>query len=470
MRAASDLFQIFIILSSIYYMIYYKEKLFYMRIKYLPCVIPLIYLLFLSCSGKEQSERTGNKPDRPVFSPGESFRAEVEENILPYWMFKTTDPVNGGFYGVVSRKGRVENDASRTLVINARILWTFSEAYRLFNKEKYLYTATRAYHYLLDHFKDNKKGGFFWKNSHTGEVTDSSKHIYAQAFCIYGLSSYYQASGKTEALDEAKDMFKQIEKHAYDIHQGGYTEGFSAQWEETGYLIVGGNNLGAEKSMNTHLHIMEAYTALYRIWKDERLKHRLQDLIRLFMQKIVNSENHHFHMYFNKDFRVVSNAISYGHDIEGSWLLAEAAEVLGDEELEVSINKLSIQMARVVLNDALNDNGSLIYEAHPNGKTITDVSWWAQAETVVGFYNAYQLTGEEVFKEAAIDAWQFAKQYLVDQQYGDWFKTVKQNGEPYMNQVKVGPWKGPYHNSRMCFEMIRRITGEYVYQPKKARK
>ena len=386
------------------------------------------------------------------------FRQEVAENILPYWMFKAKDPVNNGFYGKVTRKGLIKKKSSRSLVINARILWTFSEAYQIFQKEKYLITANRAYQYLLSAFKDKKNGGFFWKVDYKGKPVDKTKRIYAQAFCIYSLANYYKASGKKASLQEAKKLFALLEEHAYDSKNGGYFEDYSPNWDLLDELVVGGEELEAEKSMNTHLHIMEAYTALFEVWKNNTLKHRLRELITLFTGTIINRENYHFHLYFDRDFSVKGNHISFGHDIEGSWLLREASEVLGDEELIDTVKNLSVQMARATLKEAFADSEGLVYEARPDKVIDNDIHWWAQAEAVVGFYNAYQVSGDEAFKNAALKSWQFIQNYITDKKYGEWYKKVSKNGEPYTDLLKIGPWKGPYHNSRLCFEMVRRLS------------
>ena len=393
-------------------------------------------------------------------SPGESvkdFREEVEENILPYWIMKTKDPVNGGFYGAISNKGKVNEQADRSMVLNSRILWTFSKAYQVFREEKYLLTARRAYRYLTEHFWDDEHGGFYWSVDYQGKTVDPSKQIYAEAFGIYSMAEYFKATGDKESLEKAKKTYRLMEKHSHDDKNGGYFEAFERDWTPSGDIRIGGKEMKTLKSMNTHLHVLEAYTNLYGVWRTDELEKRIREMTGIFLEHIINRENHHFHLYFNEEYEVLSEEISYGHDIEGTWLLYEAAEALRDNKLKEQIRKVALNMADATLEEGMDPDGGLIYEASPEGVTNPVKSWWSQAESVVGFYNAFQLSGREKYRKAAFKSWEFIRENLTDKQYGEWFRRVSREGERYPDDMKVSAWKGPYHNSRMCFEMIERL-------------
>jgi mannobiose 2-epimerase len=386
-----------------------------------------------------------------------SFRQEVKENILAYWIMKTKDPGKGGFYGAIANKGHVHQKANRSMVLNARILWSFSLAYKMFDEDKYLYTAQRAYNYVMKHFWDDKHGGFFWSVDYKGNKQDPKKQVYAEAFGIYALTEYYMATRDEESLEKAKATYRLLEKHAYDKEHGGYFEAYERNWELSDDLQLSEVDMNTLKSMNTHLHVLEAYTNLYRVWKDEQVKARLEEMITIFLEKIINRENYHFHLFFNEAYEVESSEISFGHDIEGSWLLYEAAEVLGNEALKERVKQVSLKMAGATLEEGVDPDGGMIYETHPDRVKDSDKHWWPQAEAVVGFYNAYQLSGEEKYKEAARKSWQFIQKHIVDKRYGEWFRRVSRDREVYQEDLKVSGWKGPYHNSRACFEMIRRL-------------
>jgi mannobiose 2-epimerase len=394
------------------------------------------------------------------------FRSEVEQevrhNILPFHIENLTDRDLGGFYGYLSNNLEVRKDAPRSLVQNSRLLWTYSQAYRVLKEPAYLDAASRAYRYVLDHFWDGEAGGLFWMLDYRGQPLEAIKMGYGQAFGIYGLTEYYLATGQPASLDKAIEIYRLLEKYTYDSRDKGYYEGCRRDWSPGGAMRLGGGDLEAHKSMNAHLHILEAYTNLLRAWDDAGLRAKLGELIQVMIAHIVDPDSGHFKLFFDERWRSKSNQISYGHDIEGSWLLVEAAEVLGDEELLPRVKKVALKMAHATYDEGVDADGGVYNEGDPTGITHPDKDWWPQAEAMVGFLNAYQLSRRPHFLEASLRSWEFIKTYIVDREYGEWFWGVTKAGAP-RDQEKAGPWKSSYHNSRACFEVMRRLdthTGE----------
>jgi mannobiose 2-epimerase len=367
------------------------------------------------------------------------------------------DAENGGYYGRIDGKGIVYPSADKGSVLNARILWTFSSAFRIYHKPEFLLCATRAKDYILDHFQDKKHDGVYWLLDNKGNRLDTKKQIYAQAFTLYALAEYYRATGDEIALKQAIIFYKIIEKHSFDEKLGGYFEAFSREWGEIGDLRLSTKDANEKKTMNTHLHVLEAYTNLYRVWKDDGLKRQLQALIEIFADKIVNSQTYHLNMFFTENWEDKTDLVSYGHDIESSWLLYEAAEVLGDHELASKIKGICIMITKAAC-EGLQSDGSLIYERFfENNHLDTDRHWWVQAEAVVGLFNTWQLTGDKSYQEKSVNAWNFIKNHIVDKSQGEWLWSVDAQMQPNREGDKAGFWKCPYHNARMCFEIIERI-------------
>ena len=383
---------------------------------------------------------------------------ELVNNILPFWMTKMIDSRNGGFYGRIDGSGKVYNEADKGCVLNARILWTFSAAFRILKDPNYLKTAERSKDYLLNHFFDKKNGGVFWLLDHNGNIKDGKKQIYAQAFAIYGLSEYYRVTNDGGCLDRAIDLFRLIEKYSYDNKLGGYFEAFSMEWGGLDDLRLSEKDANEKKTMNTHLHVLEAYTNLYRIWKDDFLKRQLLNLINVFTDKIINNQTFNLNMFFDEEWNDKTDLVSYGHNIESSWLIHEAAIVLGDESIKRKVEKTCIRIAEVSKEGIMAD-GSMIYEKYfKSGQTDSDRHWWVQAETVVGFLNAYTLSGKKEYLDLSLAAWRFISDHLVDMQNGEWYWSVNKNLQPNLKEDKAGFWKCPYHDSRMCVEIIERIN------------
>lgn len=383
----------------------------------------------------------------------------LTSNILPFWMEKMVDKEHGGFYGRITGEGELMPEAEKGAILNARILWTFSSAYRLLHRPEYLETATRAKRYLIDKFYDREFGGVYWSLNAQGEPLDTKKQIYALGFAIYGLSEYHRATGDEEALQVAISLFESIEAHSFDPVKNGYCEALSRSWEEIADMRLSAKDENERKTMNTHLHILEPYANLYRVWKDERLKKQLGNLIALFLDKILNAETGHLELFFDDDWHSKYHIISYGHDIEASWLLHEAALVLSDETLLQNQVEPMVEYIAAAADEGLQPDGSIIYETHlDKHHTDADRHWWVQAESVVGHANLYQYFGDEVMMQRALHCWQYIQQHLIDWEGGEWYWSIKADGTINRTDDKAGFWKCPYHNGRMCLELIERFS------------
>ena len=384
---------------------------------------------------------------------------ELTANILPFWMTHVVDRNNGGFHGAVTNDLCVLNDVPRTAVLCARILWTFSAAYRKLGVEDYLFMARWAGDYLARVFWDQDHGGVFWSVDHRGSPVVPRKHHYAQAFAIYGLAEYHRATGDLQSLELAQALFHLLEEHGHDILHHGYIEGSSQAWEALDDMRLSNREINCRKTMNTMLHILEAYTNLLRVWDDAHLRTQHSALIETFQRHIIDHRTGHFKLFFDDRWHSLSENESYGHDIEGSWLLLEAAEIQGDPQLLGRVRESVIALVEAVCRDGLDDDGSVFYEGGPQGLVDTGKSWWVQAEAMVGFYNAFELTDRSHFAQAAFRCWQYIRAKMVDRTHGGWFKRLRRDGTPDETCFKAGPWEDPYHQSRACLELIRRLGG-----------
>ena len=387
----------------------------------------------------------------------EEMQSVLTDNILPYWMTTMEDSTHGGFYGRMTGEEVLMPEAEKGAILNARILWTFSAAYRLLKREEYLEAATRAKCYLIEHFYDTKFGGIYWSVDYLGNPIDTKKQIYALGFAIYGLSEYYRATGHAEALTYAIHLFESIEAHSFDKEKNGYYEAFTREWGEIADMRLSEKDANERKTMNTHLHILEPYTNLYRVWKDDRLKKQLRNLIEIFIDKILNKETAHLELFFGDDWDSKYNIVSYGHDIEASWLIHEAAIELGDEELLKRVEPLVVRIADAA-TEGYTPHEGMIYERNlDNGHVDADRHWWVQAESVVGYLNIYQHFGKEEAFNKATDCWAFIQKHLLDKEHGEWFWSIRADGTTNRIDDKAGFWKCPYHNGRMCMEVIERF-------------
>ena len=395
--------------------------------------------------------------DRRLLELKEEMETEAQ-NLLGFWeKYAFSDDDNIVFHGAVDANLTPDLQANKHIVLTARLVWTFSYAYRLFGEMRYKEIAQRMYEYLVSHFIDREYGGVFWEVKADGTPHDTNKRTYGESFAIYALSEYYRTFGEQKALDEAIAIYECLEAHAYDKEHKGYYEALTRDWKYEQKEQVSNVNpySSACKTMNTHLHLLEAYTSLYRVWKDPGLKDSLVEQIEVMIEKIVNQNNWHYMLYFDRAWNSITPDISYGHDIEGSWLLWEAAECVGDEKLKEYVKPVSMKMAEAIYEEGWHDDGGIIYEYNPlNGKVLDFRSWWVQAEAVVGFFNAWQLTGDSKYLDAAERVWEFTKKEVIDHENGGWFSFAVSDGRP---TKRIDGWTCPYHNARMCYKIMERI-------------
>lgn len=389
-------------------------------------------------------------------------KTEIElelTNILSYWEENAVDEIHGGFVGKRDNDNMLIEESPKGSVLNSRILWTFSAAYQHSNNSSHLLLAQRAFDYIKNKFYDFEHGGIYWLVDHQGCVLDPKKQIYALAFAIYGLAEYFKISKDVEALQLAISLHNDIEKHAFDPIQNGYFEAFSREWQEISDLRLSDKDANEKKTMNTHLHILEAYTNLYRVWKNENLASQISNLLLVF-EKYIMDESYHLNLFMNEKWQKSQHIISYGHDIEASWLMLEAAEVLGDKNLINKFTEIAIKMADAAA-EGLDDDGSLKYEYNVSeNHVIKEKHWWVQAEALVGFLNAWQLTRDDKYKNYVQSLWVFIQKYILDKKNGEWYWGRNEDLSLMMNDDKLGIWKCPYHNSRACLEVINRLSSK----------
>ncbi len=389
-------------------------------------------------------------------------RDELEGNILPFWMNHAVDKENGGFFGLIDADLTAHRDAARSCVLNTRILWTYSAAARLLDG-KYRDMADRAFAYIADKFWDRDYGGLYWMVDYRGNPLSTRKQIYGQAFGIYAFAEYHRASGNRDSLELAKALFGLIEKHSRDFAGGGYTEALGREWRVLEDMRLSDKDLNCPKSMNTHLHVLEAYTNLLRVWREPALEKALVELLTLFMDRIVDASSGHLKLFFNEQWNSLSGHVSFGHDIEAAWLMVEAAETLGDEKLHARAKELSVGIGFAVHEQGLDRDGSVFYEADASGAIVdANKHWWVQAEAVVGLFNAYEISGNRMFLTATQRCWNYIVAKVVDRVHGEWHAKLTAAGVPLTlaedpDVCLAGPWKCPYHNARACFEMMRRL-------------
>ena len=388
-----------------------------------------------------------------------SMERELRENILPFWMKYMVDHQKGGFYGALTNDLQVRDGVERSLVLCARMLWTYSAAYRVWPEPSYLATAQHAWAYLREKFLDPAYGGMYWWLDCDGQPVNDRKQTYGQAFAIYGLSEFFRASRETSALDMARVLFEAVEQHAYDPIYQGYIEGCARDWSALSDMRLSKKEpFNAPKSMNTLLHVLEAYANLLTVWPDPCLKQSLRKLLEVYLARVIDPDTHFTRLFFEQDWTSLSDQISFGHDIETSWLLVEAAQHLGDPALIARTRGVAAAMAGAVYTRGLQQDGSLVHESTPRGIINRERHWWCQAEGVVGFINAYQITGDTGYLQAALRLWNFIRTHMIDHQHGEWYKVLDPDLIPLPGQVKAGPWEDPYHQSRACLEIIRRTS------------
>ena len=373
-------------------------------------------------------------------------------NILNYWSQNTVDEAFGGFVGRISHWNEVIPEASKGIILNSRILWSFSAASNFLKTAKYDAICKRAYNYLNNFFRDGDHGGVFWEVDFKGRPLNERKQVYAQTFTIYALSEYHILTGNMDARNWAIELFELLEVRAHDKDKLGYVEAFDKQWNAIEDMRLSEKDMNAAKTMNTHLHILEAYTSLLKIYDNDVLKKALVELIEIFQTKFLNDQ-HHYELFFDHSWKQLSSTVSFGHDIETSWLLLEASNQLDDSDLTDSLKHSAVAVADRFLTEGIDSDGSVMNERSGSGIIYTDRHWWPQVEALVGLKYAYDITGDEKYVQASLRIWSFVKAHLLDKKNGEWYFRVDHNGIPYTQEDKVSMWKAPYHTTRACILM-----------------
>jgi len=379
---------------------------------------------------------------------------ELTEHILPFWM-KLKDEQNGGFYGTVDFDLHTHKQADKGGIVTARFLWTFSAAYRVTKNKVYLEYADHLYDFLVNKVYDNKHLGLYWLVDYQGNPKDTRKHVYTQSFGVYALSEYYRATKNEEALKLAISLFELIEDKGFSKESNAYMEEFDREWNPAPNEMLSENGVLAEITMNTHIHVLEAYTNLYKAWPNQRLKERLNDLLAVHYHKIYDPNTKFLHVFFDKEWNSLLNMKSFGHDIEAAWLMDETIKVL--DRHDEAYTKMVVDIAYNIADYAMQDDGSLVNE-ELNGVVDPTRIWWVQAEAIVGFYNAFERTGDQRFLDLVHGLWEYTKKFIIDERaQGEWYWSVDEQGVPAQRNIG-DPWKGSYHNGRFCLEMMERMS------------
>jgi mannobiose 2-epimerase len=389
-----------------------------------------------------------------------NYRAGLERelnNILQYWARFAPDHSNGGFFGRIDNNNVADINAPRGAVLCSRILWTFSAAKNNGYGPEYISIADLAYQYITKHFIDDIYGGVYWTVDAKGNPLASKKQVYASAFALYGLSEYYRCNSNEKVKGAMLSLYRTLVNKAFDKTNGGYREAFARDWTHTGDQRLSGKDANERKSMNTNLHVLEAFANLYIVWPDEDLRMQIADLLEIFHTKIIDQQNGHLNLFFDDEWNVKPDVISYGHEIEAAWLLLEAAIIIENKNLIDVFEDISITLCDKA-TEGLDTDGGLWYEFDPQkSKLVKQKHWWPQAEAMVGYFSAWQINGEEKYLQRSLNSWKFVSSHILDREKGEWFWGVDEFNKPMITEDKAGLWKCPYHNGRACLELIRRI-------------
>ena len=384
--------------------------------------------------------------------------AAMLEDIIVFWK-GLRDNTHGGYYGYLSQELQLDKTAEKGCILNSRILWFFSEAAMLLEREDLRQEADHAYSFLMNRCLDQENGGVYWSMTYDGLPLDTTKHTYNQGFAIYALSSYHRLTGNQEALNTAKKLFALIEKHCTD--EIGYLEAFTRDWQPESNEKLSENGVMAEKTMKTLLHVFEGYSGLYKATKDSAVGKAMEWILDIYANKIWSPDLKRQLVFFDKEYNSIIDLYSYGHDIESSWLMDWGCRLLENPALTGKIAAINQEMAAAAYTAAWNHD-SLANECD-RGEVNEWRIWWVQAESVVGLTHQWQKTGDPVYAEAAARNFRFIREHLVDKRPGsEWFWCVDKFGAPIPGKPIVEPWKCPYHNGRMCMELIRRDPDIYV--------
>jgi len=392
----------------------------------------------------------------------EEMEFEFERHVIPFWKIMR-DKDCGGYYGKLEQDLKLDRSAEKGCVLNSRILWTFSNLYLFSKKQEYRIYAKGAYDFLMDHFVDKVWGGLFWSVSHDGDPEDTTKHIFNMAFAIYALASYYDATGDREALVTAYTLFETIEKSCRD--EGGYLEAFSRHFDNAANEKLSENGVMATRTMNTLLHLMEAYTELYRVDdidiynKRKYVREKLLPILEIFKDKIYNPEKKRLEVFFDADYNSLADITSYGHDIEAAWLFDRTVKILDVKRTDYDLSSISRELTENIFENVFKGHG---LPAESVGEDVnTTRIWWVQCEGIIGFLNGFSKSGELKYLDAVVSLWDYIKNTMVDKRPGsEWYAEINEDDIPVLNKPIVDEWKCPYHNVRMYIETIKRL-GSY---------
>ena len=384
------------------------------------------------------------------------FQEHLENNLIPFWN-RMKDEINGGFYGYADAKGNPDTKSVKGVILNSRILWFYASAYQLLRKPELLEMADHAYRFLVDYCFDSQYGGVYWSVNYDGTICDDTKHTYNQAFAIYALSAYYQASKRKEALNLAYVLYRVIEEKCRD--SSGYLEAFRRDFTPSSNEKLSENGVIAERTMNTLLHVLEAYSELYHADPFYEVGDSIRSILRLFETKIYDSEKQICDVFFDIDYHSLIDLESFGHDIETSWLIDRGCSVLEDKAYQKEMKPMINGLAEAAYRNAFDKRQNALNNEREGNNIDSQKIWWVQAESVVGFYNAYQKNPQRTdYLHTAEKIWEFIQHHVIDSKSGEWIESIPADNLPDSSQALVHSWKCPYHNGRMCMEMIQRLS------------
>lgn len=379
---------------------------------------------------------------------------ELTGSILPYWLNNVRDEKQGGFIGRIDGSGNKDFDAAKSSILNTRLLWTFSAAFRVLQNPEYLAAANEMYEFIERHFWDQEYGGIYWSLHADGTVKDSRKHAYSQSFAIYAYAEYYRASGNIRALTRAIDIFDLLEQYSFSAASIAWYEAMARNWEQLTDQRLSDKDIDADRSTNTHIHLLESFTTLHRVTDDLIVRERISELLDLLSEKIYESGKGRFHAFFDKLWQPVSDIYSYGHDIETVWLMIDAAKTIKDQKHVERVTSILRDVADSIETEGIDKiHGGLFLNGRNGTPLDTDKHWWPQAEAIVGFLYAWNELGDDKYLHNACKLWRFVKSKIIDSD-GEWYFRVDRKGNPYREEDRVGFWKCPYHNTRACLELI----------------
>jgi len=413
-------------------------------------------------------------------SAAKEMKEILSDKMIPLWLEKSIDNKYGGYLTCIDENGKVNADANKMIITQTRMLWGFS-ALKDFVPEKYTellkYAARQGYDFLIKYFWDEKNGGVRWETDREGVSIDEGKLTYAQSFAIYALSEYFLRYHDSTALEYAEKTFDSLQIYAADTLYGGYFENLEADWSRA----AGGIYAGDRKSLDIHMHLMEAFTVLYQASSKEIHRRKLKEVVGIIVNYMINKECGYGLNQFDESFKSLpainiyrtwnadreSNEVigepadttSYGHNVELSWLLRRACEVLGesDAELEEIMKKLPDHS---LLYGYDYEFGGVYRDGIGNTPALVkDKEWWQNYESLVGYLNGYINLNDERYLEAFYLTWEFIKKYFIIDEYGESRQLLSRTGTPVISDIG-NVWKGIYHTGRAlaeCINMIEKI-------------